>query len=1272
MGRNDMKILTYNVRGLNNRVKRNNIFKWIKDNKWDIIFLQETFCTKKLESILCKDWGGICYNNITTSSHSRGVSILFNCKVGLKILNVHKDKDSRKILINLEIAGVPYTLVNIYAPNGEMERVKFYKRALKWIKQYCEYENNIIICGDLNCCLEDHDRMPRTHINDKSRRILRELITGLKIKDMWTHMKQKQTGFTFTDKRIGTKSRLDYILGSCNGCFIPRKIKTIQPIDNHHGDHRCVEGTFMLNSNTRGKGYWKLNAQILEDLKYKEGVVNILNDVHGEFRGIQSHRIKWELIKCRIKQFTIFTCINRVDKQKKARINLQNKIDNFRKKQDISWDDETEHELNIASITLRNLYSEETNGAYVRSRVKWIEKGEQSHGYFKKMEASHQTYNTIKSLKNAEDEIVYDDIKILDVARDFYSTLYSTNSIDKDTITQYLNDIQIPTLNENDKRTLESDITLEELGDAVKCLKINKSPGTDGLTPEFYKCFWENLKYHFVDMMNEVFNEGELPASCRRSILSLIFKKNDTNDIKNYRPISLTNYDYKVITFVLAKRLKPVLNTIINKNQSGYITGRFIGNSIRLIKDIFEWTESNDKQGAIICCDFQKAFDSIEWDFIYQVMEKFNFGKNFQRWVKIIYRNPEIVIKNNGWISSMFSMTRGIRQGCPLSALLFILCVEILAQKVRMSDDITGFQFGNVIFKVIQYADDTTLVLRDLESVINALEILNEFSQVSGLVLNKNKCEGILLGGLKGTLQELNGIKFTNNPIKCLGIYFGHDKIKCNELNWLPKLKRLEAQIESWKTRNLTIFGKIELIKALGISQFVYQMTVLEVDHDTIKRMEKMLFGFIWNSIDRIKRKTIIGEITRGGLDMVDVESKILSLKASWISRLMDIDNDNIAILNYYLKQYGITFEYLLDGCFTDTKDLKKFKIPSFYVEMLCAFHKCKSGMPNNTNYILNQPLWFNKNIYTKNNVICYTNWAKSGILYIKDCINLEGRIFSPQECLNKLRNKTNWMVEYLFLKINLKQLLQNRDLSSAPFMNNVQNACCINTLKGVYNVIQMKTKIYYNIMVLSKFEKPISQIRWQHVDNMRLESDWQNIYITKIRNIPDRKLSQFNFKLLHNIIPCRRDLYKWNKINSQLCIYCGENETLIHVYYECKYVNIIWRSIGSILNTNIQWKHIVLGIIGNNNQINFRNMLYSVTAYALYKKWNKYVDNNVMYPIGNEHIIDIKNTVLPDLYKWNSILKNIKHPISNIHQLWKKIITNILSLQTHILTRDM
>ena len=292
----------------------------------------------------------------------------------------------------------------------------------------------------------------------------------------------------------------------------------------------------------------------------------------------------------------------------------------------------------------------------------------------------------------------------------------------------------------------------------------------------------------------------------------------------------------------MAKRLQKVISSIVANEQSGYIKGRYIGNNVRLLSDIIDLSEKEDIPGALLTLDFEKAFDSLEWEFMLETLKLFNFGPNFIHWIKVLYKNAYLTIKNNGWLSRKVYMSRGIHQGCPISALIFILAVEILAIKIRSAANVKGINIGDSVYKILQYADDSTLTLADYESIINSIIIINEFSALAGIKLNTDKTEGLWLGPLRqnGPNQFYN-IKFSNVPIKCLG-HIGHDSSLCYKLNWNKKLNFLENLIDRWKVHNLSIFGKVLVVNTLAVPILVYNFTVLHVPENIIVNLQKKRF----------------------------------------------------------------------------------------------------------------------------------------------------------------------------------------------------------------------------------------------------------------------------------------------------------------------------------------------------------------------------------------------------------------------------------------------
>ena len=278
-------------------------------------------------------------------------------------------------------------------------------------------------------------------------------------------------------------------------------------------------------------------------------------------------------------------------------------------------------------------------------------------------------------------------------------------------------------------------------------MECNKTPGSDGLPAEFYKVFWNDISDLFLNSINYAYRSSQLSVTQRRGIIKLIPKKDaEPNLIKNWRPISLLNCDYKIAAKAIANRFKQVIPNIINYDQSGFLKGRFIGENIRLIDGIIKYTAAKNIPGLLLFLDFEKAFDTVEWSFLPKTLQCYNFWQSAINW-KLFYHNTESCILNNGWSSNFFKLERGVRQGCPLSPYLFILCVEILAETIRQNKNIKGIKINEQEVKISQYADDTTLILdRSPASLTTSLQILDFFSEISGLRLNSKKTEALWIG----------------------------------------------------------------------------------------------------------------------------------------------------------------------------------------------------------------------------------------------------------------------------------------------------------------------------------------------------------------------------------------------------------------------------------------------------------------------------------------------------------------------------------------------
>ena len=232
----------------------------------------------------------------------------------------------------------------------------------------------------------------------------------------------------------------------------------------------------------------------------------------------------------------------------------------------------------------------------------------------------------------------------------------------------------------------------------------------------------------------------------RRGIITLIPKKHKpVNKLKNWHPITLLNYDYKIASKCIANRIQKILPKLIYNDQTGFLKGRFIGENIRLIDSIIHYANTKQIPGLLLFIDFEKAFDSIEWAFIKKTLHYYNFRSSLVAWFRLFYSDISSCVQNNGWswASDFFPLSRGVRQGCPLSSYLFLLLLsaEILGSAIRNDNLIRGFKVLDTESKISQYADDTTLILDGSEPSFS--RSLSIFTLISGLKVNYEKNEAV-------------------------------------------------------------------------------------------------------------------------------------------------------------------------------------------------------------------------------------------------------------------------------------------------------------------------------------------------------------------------------------------------------------------------------------------------------------------------------------------------------------------------------------------------
>ena len=760
--------------------------------KHNISCLQETYITDNTFKQWSNEWNGALHY-FKGTSNSNGLIILINNKAGIEESSKIVCAEQRILGIEINIANKKYLIMNIYAPNKKCEKIKFYDNLYKYMNTASEKDYEaVIICGDFNSVINNSIDIISGAPHDASEiKLFQTFMNNFDLCDTWRMFNPKTKDFTWHRQNPFIARRLDYILSQIVN---KSEITKVEHMFIPCSDHKAIIVELKTEHFKRGPGIWKFNNSLLNDKLFINDI-NILIDTFLLENTHKAPTLKWELLKNEIKSKTIQYC-NEKNKQMFCESKLLlNEIDGVNEMLSINPSStQLQNKLKILQQKYEILSIHKARGAQIRSRVKYIEDGEKNTKYFLGIEKSRGSQNTIQELKN-NNKIITNPQKILNEVKQYYACLFTkdTDVDDKfDSIDLFLDEIPCPKLSREEALSCESDLATQDISIALSQLNNDSAPGSDGLSVPFYKVFWKKLQEPLLDSFRSSLDKGELSVSQRRGVITLLHKgiDLDRNDLGNWRPITLLNTDYKIFSKVIALRLQSTLDTLINFNQKGFIKGRNISDLIRLIDDSLLITRKHKIPGKMVSVDFRKAFDSVSKMSILNALKIFNFGPIFIKFISVLINNNESSVRNGGWYSSFFPCQKGIRQGCCASPYLFLLVAELLSLKLINNDQILGISIPekNInLNKVIQYADDMSLILKDEHELESALKIIERFGTFSGLKLNRHKSVVLPFGGYVNNNTDFSNVKWlkNNEHIKILGIYFSAEVEASNlELNW--------------------------------------------------------------------------------------------------------------------------------------------------------------------------------------------------------------------------------------------------------------------------------------------------------------------------------------------------------------------------------------------------------------------------------------------------------------------------------------------------------
>ena len=751
----------------------------------------------------------------------------------------------RYLVVKVIVERTPIYIHNVYAPVDRHEKQQFFSSL---DTEAFEDHAKHLVLGDLNtplnprldCCSQDLRY-------DSSRSSCLEWLAKLGVVDAWRIHYDSKRVFTGPLPR---KNRLDYILMS-ESLYTHVYGDSTYFLPKHAGDHLAHSVSFRSGKQLHGRGYWKFPRYLLEYPVVVTAIEKEAELILYKLRAASNPGKVWENWKVSMK-----TQLQAV--QKKLR------------QQDSQAVHEAHIQLDQASARYRNFSDNPNREHFDEAMRNYKEVVLRTSQYNQDTAFDFQVTNSEKSTKHffrpldtslrrvLIEEVVTPNGSVSSNPHDIslrFMEHWGTELGDPKSsggrasspdvfIQQKLLDSIVSVLSDVDRTLLDAPVTSADLASAIRHTKSTSAPGMDGLTAAFYQVapdiFGECLSVVFNDRLQR----GELLASQKKSAVVLLHKKGSRAEPGNYRPIALIQVDVKVLSKALTYRLQQVILDLIHPDQKGFVKGRSIHHHVRFLADLQDLVTAREEEAYALFLDFQKAFDRVNWDYMFRVLERMGFGASFIRWVRLLYMNPQAHLLINQNIQPALHPTRGVKQGDPLSALLFVLTIEPLGNLLRAHEEYGVCLNADQTATSMFFADDSTLLGSSLVNVQGQLDLVAEYCRGSGAQLNLTKSVLLALNRSK-TCPSFPGVQVLDRSetVKYLGIPFGQRHMDNTLLEWLDQ--RFYEGFQLWYRRARTLRGRLLVAQTMVLSRLWHYTQHVSVPARVVQRWQSMLNRFV-------------------------------------------------------------------------------------------------------------------------------------------------------------------------------------------------------------------------------------------------------------------------------------------------------------------------------------------------------------------------------------------------------------------------------------------
>ena len=866
-----ISIYSINTKG---GINSNKIYKLINDfknKKWDIIILQEIPSIKDRyrivleEELDCK----IYVKQMKGGSRNIGVGTIIANSADRYITSVETIDtigEGRLQKIKLEINGKKIRLYNIYGTTYDT------RKAHQWVQldKLLNKKNYNIIMGDVNTILHIDDRMGNLTKNKVDTNLVK-LLENNSLLDLATHLDNK----THTYISHQATSLLDRVLVTSSEV---QDIKKYTTELCYYSDHNYINIQLFQNMNAPPRPkihrHWKLNTSLLDMIHTKTTIA----DHWEEWRIFQDNfntHMDWYLAGKKVLKGKL---INIGKNESRKRHDQEQKIIH-----QLSIESNSQ-QLNKQNYTklkneLNQLHEYKIEGLKIRSREITLPNEERGSRQFHNIINKKLKQPQLTELINEDNQLVNDASGIKHIIESFYKKLYSREQLNEGDIESLIANYNTPEqLSRTDLDDLDRPIELKEITKALQKMSNNKSPGPDGLPKEYYVVNFEHIKYDLLGVYHEMSLHDVLPHEFTTGIIKLLYKKGNSEELKNWRPISLLNVDLKILTSIIATRLSEISNKIIGEHQKCGVKGRYIFENNILIENILNNYEFNNNKskmmegGIIMGLDMQKAFDRVDHAYLFKLLEKINIGHRMTEMIKLLYNQIHQLVETPYGHTNHIPIYRGIRQGCALSMILFTISIEPLLQMIDKK--LEGIKImRNCNIRTLAYADDTVIFAKNEIDKTRMLQLIEIYQKGSGAKINQDKTQEL----------RLNRNESIDTEIEITGIIYTINKQNRTTRNWTKIIHKVRQKISGFNCRDLTIMGKATILNTYIISIITYISRIIAPSAAHVKQLNKIFQNFIFrNRPHGYSYKDITRNAKLGGFGIPNLENKLKTIQLMW------------------------------------------------------------------------------------------------------------------------------------------------------------------------------------------------------------------------------------------------------------------------------------------------------------------------------------------------------------------------------------------------------